>query len=189
MIRRILLALASMAAIAAGGSSSAAEPTLDLGNLKADAYTLEVREGYHHFEGNIQFRYPGMLDLDCDDLKIRLQPGGRQIERLIASNHVVLTILQLPTTNAPTPLKSVSTNRIYAAVATYVGTNDVVTLVGSPEFGQPWVERSDGSFKADAIVYDRGNDRLSARGNFQMIFTPSALPKDSKLVPSSKPSN
>ena len=131
---------------AAGVLLHAAEQQVGAGRLNADQGAFDLKEGFHHFQGHVQFRYPGVIDLDCDDLKIRLLPGGRQIDRLIASNNVV-------------------------------------TLTGSPESGQPWVERAEGSFKADEIVFDRANDRLSARGNFQMIIVPDALPKDSALAP------
>jgi lipopolysaccharide export system protein LptA len=168
---------------AAGYLLHAAEQQVGAGRLNADEGAFDLKEGFHHFQGHVQFRYPGVIDLDCDDLKIRLLPGGRQIDRLIASNNVVLSIIELPSTNSAIPLKAATTNRVHAAVAIYNGTNDLVTLSGSPEWGQPWVERAEGSFKADEIVFDRANDRLSARGNFQMIIVPDALPKDAALAP------
>ena len=71
-----------------------------------------------------------------------------------------------------------STRRNTDQLAVYNGTNDVVTLTGTPESGQPWVERSEGSFKADVITFDRINDRLTAKGNFKMIINPASLPKN-----------
>jgi len=165
----------------------AAEQQIGEGKLDADQGTLDLREGFYHFSGNVHFRYPGVLDLDCDDLRIRLLPGGSQIDRLIASNRVVMTLVENPSTNSALPLRGSSTNRVYAALAIYTGTNDVVTLTGSPESGQPWVERSEGSFKADEITFDRANDRLGAKGNFKMIINPAALPKEANLAPRPAP--
>ncbi|MBN9693766.1 MAG: hypothetical protein J0M24_26285 [Verrucomicrobia bacterium] len=173
-IRQYLLA----GGIAAALTLTAAEHQVGEGKLDADEGELELRDGYYHFFGNVRFRYPGVLDLDCDDLRIRLLKGTSQIDRLIASNRVVMTIVEAPSTNAISPLRAGATNRVYAALAVYNGTNDIVTLTGTPESGQPWVERSEGSFKADVITFDRINDRLTAKGNFKMIINPASLPKN-----------
>lgn len=180
---RIPLLAAGLTALAL----TAAEQQFGEGKLNADEGEFDLREGFHHFWGNVQFRYPGVLDLDCEDLKIRLLPGGNQIDQLVASNRVVMLIVDRPSTNAAAPLRTVTTNRVHAALAVYTGTNDLVTLTGSPESGQPWVERIEGSFKADQITFDRANDRLGAKGNFQMIIHPSSLPKDSPLAPRPQP--
>lgn len=171
-----LLALAGTLAL------TAADMSMDQGTLDADTFVGDLGEGLRHynFQGHVQFRYPGMLDLDCADLTIRLFPGGDKIDRLIASNDVVMTLIQRSSTNSTIPLnRGGGTNRIHAALAEYVSTNDTVTLTGSPSFGQPWVEGAEGSFRADVITFDRIRDKISARGNFRMIIRPDALPKGS----------
>jgi len=180
------LAIAMAATLALG----AAEMSLDegKGTLRAESGEFDLGQGTYHFEQNVQFRYPGMLDLDCADLTIRFLPGGQRIDRLIASNDVVMTLVQRPSTNSSLPMnRKGTTNRIHAAVAEFTGTNDVVTLTGSPSFGQPWVEGAEGSFRADVITFDRAKNKIGIRGNFQMTIEPGAIPKGA-LAPS-KPVN
>ncbi len=168
---------------------TAAEQSIGEGTLDADQGALDLREGFYHFSGNVKFRYPGGMDLDCDDLRIRLIPGTDQIDRLIASNKVVMTFTEAASTNATSSIRSGATNRVYAALAVYSGTNDFVTLTGTPAFGQPSVERTEGSFKADVITFDRANDKLDAKGHFRMVIKPAALPKSATDLtrPASKP--
>lgn len=168
---------AALALLLAAGLT-AAEMSLDQATLESESAEFGLGEGNHHFWGTVQFRYPAMLDLDCADLRILLIPGGQKIDRLIASNDVVMTLVQRGT-NTPgiATGKAGATNRIHAAVAEYTATNDTVTLTGSPEFGQPWVEGAEGSFRADVITFDRAQDKIIARGNFRMIVRPDALPK------------
>jgi lipopolysaccharide export system protein LptA len=180
-----ILALAAVASLAAADlSMDQFEPGTGAARLTATSSEMDMREGHYHFWGNVEFRYPGMLDLDCDDLVIRLLTGGNKIDRLIASNNVVMTIVQLPSTNAVPRLNPRnSTNRVHAAVAEFISTNDTVVLTGSPSFGQPWVEGAEGSFRADQITFDRGRGKIGAKGNFKMIIRPEAVPKGSFTTP------
>lgn len=181
----LLIGLTSVLAL------TAAEQQVGEVRLDSDQGDFALRDGYYHFSGNVRFRYPGVMDLDCDDLMIRVQPGGNQIDRLIASNKVVLTIVENSGTNAPAPIQGGggATNKIYAALAVYTGTNDLVTLTGSPTTGQPWVERKEGSFKADSITFDRANERIRGLGHFQMIHKAAlGLPSRAlKTPPAAKP--
>jgi lipopolysaccharide export system protein LptA len=182
MLRRLLRV--SLFWIILGAAWAATELPVGQGTLNADAGEFDMRDRFYHFWSNVQFRYPGMLDLDCEDLRIRLMPDGSKVDRLVASNRVVMTIVQLPSTNAlSTHAGAGMTNLVHAAVAEYSGTNDVVVLSGSPEFGQPWVEGVEGSFKADVITFDRANDRIAAKGHFQMIVKPGSLPKGALTDP------
>lgn len=168
----------ALAAVAATAAICAADMSFDQATLKSDGAEFSLGAGNHHFWDRVEFRYPGMLDLDCADLRILLIPGGQKIDRLIASNDVVMTLVQRGTNAAGLPgNRSSGTNRIHAAVAEYTATNDTVTLTGSPAFGQPWVEGVEGSFRADVITFDRLRDKIGARGNFKMIIRPDALPK------------
>ncbi|HAB18900.1 MAG TPA: hypothetical protein DCE44_20965, partial [Verrucomicrobiales bacterium] len=158
--------------------AAAAEPPSAEGTIDSETFLYDQKGGILHYQGNVQLRYPGAFDLDCADLEIRLQSGGSKLDRIIASTNVVMTMVQAPTTNAANLLlKPGATNRAYAALAVYNGTNNTVTLTGSPQFGQPWVEAAEGSFKADVITFDRANDRFMGTGNFRMIVKPGALPK------------
>lgn len=170
----------SLAAIAFAASAlTAADMTVGEGSLRAESGEFDLGQGAYHFERNVQFRYPAMLDLDCADLTIRFFSGGQRIDWLTASNDVVMTLVQHASTNSSLPTsRKGGTNRIHAAVAVYTGTNDTVTLTGSPTFGQPWVEGAEGSFRADVITFDRGQNRINARGNFQMLINPAAIPKE-----------
>lgn len=69
--------------------------------------------------------------------------------------------------------------------AVHNGTNDVGTITGAPESGQPWVEPSEGYLEADEITIDRANNRLTARGNFKMIINPATAQNPTGSVASS----
>jgi len=176
-----------ISAALAAAALHAADMSFDQATLKSEGAEFALGAGNHHFWNQVEFRYPGMLDLDCADLRILLIPGGQKIDRLIASNDVVMTLVQRGTNAAGLPgNRNGGTNRIHAAVAEYTATNDTVTLTGSPSFGQPWVEGAEGSFRADVITFDRQRDKIGARGNFKMIIRPGALPKDA-LDPAKSP--
>lgn len=156
---------------------TAADMSIDQAKLDSKTAEFDLAEGVHHFQGEVQFRYPAMLDLDCADLKIRLLPGGQKIDRLTASNDVVMTMVRHGSTNLAVPMgSSGGTTKIHAAVAEYTATNDTVTLTGSPTFGQPWVEMPEGTFRGDVITYDRSRQKIRAT-NYSMIIKPKALPK------------
>lgn len=168
----LLLAAASALAV------TAAEMTAGEGTLDADQSEFDLAQGILHAEGNVRFHYPGMLDLECVDLRLRMLPGGDKIDRMTASNQVVITLVRHGSTNLSLPVnRTTGTNRIHAAVAEYTSTNDTVTFTGSPAFGQPWVEGAEGSFRADVITFDRTRDKIDLKGNFRLNIRPDALPK------------
>lgn len=181
--RLLLLAVASAVAL------TAAELSTGEGTLDSDRSEFDLARGILHAAGNVRFRYPGMLDLDCEDLQILMIPGSDKIDRMIASNQVVITLVRQSSTNLSVPVnRTTGTNQIHAAVAEYTGTNDTVTFTGSPAFGQPWVEGAEGSFRADVITFDRARDKIDLKGNFRLIIRPGALPKNA-LSPAASPSS
>jgi lipopolysaccharide export system protein LptA len=178
MLRRVFSTLIATLVV------TAAEPPATDGTIDSDSFLYDQKAGVFHYQGHVRLRYPGVFDLDCADLQIRLLPDTNKLDRIVASTNVVMTMVQAPSTNtADLLLKPGSTNRAYAALAVYNGTNNTVTLTGSSEFGQPWVEAAEGSFKADVITYDRANDRFLGTGNFRMVVKPSALPNGGPLAP------
>ncbi|MBL9175968.1 MAG: hypothetical protein JNL10_20660 [Verrucomicrobiales bacterium] len=165
-------------AAAASWSVTAADMPTGEGTLDADQSEFDLAQGILHADGNVRFHYPGMLDLECDNLRLRMLPGGDKIDRMTASNHVVITLIRHGSTNLSLPVnRTTGTNRIHAAVAEYTSTNDTVTFTGSPTFGQPWVEGAEGSFRADVITFDRTRDKIDLKGNFRLNIRPDALPK------------
>ena len=91
--------------------------------------------------------------------------GRGQIDRMTASNQVVITLVRQGFDNLSLPVnRTTGTNRIHAAVAEHTSTNDTVTFTGSPSrSGNPGSEGAEGSFRADVITFDRTRDRIDLR--------------------------
>jgi len=174
---QILPALAVVLVMALGAADPVSHDEAE-GTLNAGMAEMSVGGGSeHHFWNGVEIRYPGM-DLDCEELWAQFFPDGQKIDRMVASNKVLITITQLGTNAPGIPGKSPGsgTFRIHAALAVYTATNDTITLTGSPEFGQPWVEGAEGTFRGDVLIFERGSSKLRGK-NFRMIIRPDALPK------------
>jgi lipopolysaccharide export system protein LptA len=183
MSRRFTFLACASCCVALVTARSANESPVPEGTVNSGSFEYDQKAGVLHYWENVELRYPGVLDLDCADLEIRLQSGGSKLDRILARTNVVITIIQAPSTNGTSLLiKAGATNRAYAAEAVFNGVDNTVTLAGSAATGQPRVESAEGVFKADVIVFDRAKDKFSGKGNIRMTVRPDALQKNNPLL-------
>lgn len=172
-MKRSLLWLAVVAALMTGWAQNSEE-----GSIDADNFVFEQRAGVLHYWDNVVLKYPGVLDLTCTDLEVRLTGEGGKLDRIIATTNVVIHIVQ-----GAGPDKPGVTNIAYAHQAIFDGVSNVVRLGMSPTGVQPRVEGPEGTSIADQIVYDRTNDRFNFSGHVKMRFKPGKLPQGGLFSP------
>jgi lipopolysaccharide export system protein LptA len=162
-------------------------PVDDESTLTADHFEWEQKEGLVHYWGHIHLNAPGLLDLTCDDLLAYKGETGAGFNRIEASTNVVINMVQQPATSgtASPVVRPGTTNVAHGFKAVFNATNNVVTLLGSPETGQPRVENQDLTAVADTLIFDRANGRFSGHGHFTNWIRATALKRTAK--PSAPP--
>lgn len=159
-------------------ATAALAQTTDEGVIDAEHFVFEQRAGVLHYWDNVVLNYPGVLQLTCTDLEIRLTGEGGKLDRITATTNVVMQIVQ-----GAAPGKPGVTNFAYAHQAIFDGVSNIVRLGTSPQGVRPRVEGPEGTSTADVIVYDRANDRFNFSGHVQMKFKPGKLPQGGLFSP------
>ena len=161
---------------------AAAAPPSDPGSifLEADQADDQIKNGLHHFTGNVILDAPNQLHLTCDDLLATLggdtsgtntvaaTPGSAstngpaRLDRIVASGSVVIQLF--PNSERP----GGTTNIVYAygSNATYSRTNALLTLIGNPRLvtGEYTVTAE------EALYYDVALGRLKNGGRYRMVI-------------------
>ena len=186
----LLSLLATVAAVAAAPALRAAEPAATEITITSARGDFELKDGGLHYRDDVRLAYPGVLDLTCADLVLKLatdDTGKRKLDRITATTNVVMLLVQPATAGAPSlAVKPGETTRATAAMAVFNGADNTVTLTGSAATGQPKVEGAEFTTVADVIVINRATGRFSGQGNHRTTFKAEALKGSSLFSPKTK---
>lgn len=148
-------------------------PSAGEGEIHSREVIFEKREGIIRNVGEVHLTIPGALDLRCEDLLAQRDATGK-FSTIIATNHVVIQLLQQPEASSPSSGSPVSrpveTNWAYCSKAVFIGTNNTVVLTGSPEGGPPRVETATASITAEELTYNRTTGRFVGSGKSMTRF-------------------
>ena len=147
------------------------------GNLliTADFFEFTSSNKVAVYTGNVRVVDPPVstndrpTTLTCKILTVKLPSQGTKIESILAEGDVVL---------------DQGDSHATGARAFYRASTDILELTGDPV-----LVTSNAVLKADMVIFNRGNSRMSASGHMMMTVKPDALGTNSTRLPDPKPTN
>lgn len=134
--------------------------------ITSDKSVEDLKAGQFHFWDNVRVDAPGVLTLTCGDLVALIPAGGGRLDRLVATNNVVIEVIRAPSKPGEAPLKI----RAFGQQAVYLATNETVTLTGNPRIESPQADTW-----GDTVIYELNTGRMQALGRHRTVLRPAAF--------------
>lgn len=158
---RSIALLPVLAALAVTAADDAGIP------VTSQSADFDLKNGVFHYWGGVTVDAPGVLKLNCEDLVALIPAGGGRLDRLVASNAVVIEVVRPPAREGGEPVRI----RATGAHAVYTAADEIVTLTG----GTPRLEAPQGTTTGDTIIYELNTGRVRALGRHRTLINPDAF--------------
>jgi len=157
-----------------GSATNAVPAASEFAEIYSENYMVTTNTA--HFEGGVRIVHP-RLDWVCQTMNVNSTNPPSKDVTMIAEQSVEFN---LKSGTEEAQLKSVHgtcDHAVYNYAITSSGTNDTMTLTGNPI-----LETTNGVFKNKVIVVDCANNKLMARGPYQIYGTNYSAPIRTNLL-------